>query len=410
MKKLSFIIMAYMLALGLTQCKKNDDSLVTPLTTPLTLEALTDGTIKVYNPQIGMQYSLNGGAKTTMSGTTTIDVVVGDKVQLYGDSTSISSYNDNNYNGTQIADGTAQVKAYGNIMSLIDETGYATLTTLPNQDYVFYGLFSHNTTLSDASGLLLPAETLANSCYSEMFRDCTSLTTAPALPATTLADGCYSEMFFGCASLTTAPALPAETLAAECYYLMFSDCTSLTTAPALPATTLADYCYSSMFCGCTSLTTAPALPATTLSTGCYSDMFMDCTSLTAAPELPATTLTNECYYRMFSFCTSLAIAPALPATTLAGNCYSEMFRCTSLTTAPALPATALANGCYFYMFLDCTSLSSITCLATEGINQYSSTSSWVRGVPATGTFTKASGVTWPMGDNGIPYGWTVVEQ
>lgn len=64
-----------------------------PLATPLTLEALTDGTIVVNDPRSGMQYTLNGGAKTTMSGTTNINVVAGDKVAFYGNGTSITSYN-----------------------------------------------------------------------------------------------------------------------------------------------------------------------------------------------------------------------------------------------------------------------------------------------------------------------------
>ena len=68
---------------------------------------------------------------------------------------------------------------------------------------------------------------LANSCYSYMFRGCTSLTTAPSLPATTLADSCYSSMFNGCTSLTTAPSLPATTLADSCYSYMFNGCTSI---------------------------------------------------------------------------------------------------------------------------------------------------------------------------------------
>ena len=100
------------------------------------------------------------------------------------------------------------------------------------------------------------------------------------LPATTLADGCYQEMFYKCTSLTKAPELPATTLANSCYSNMFDGCTSLTIAPAiLPATTLADSCYDSMFYGCTSLTTAPALPANTLASYCYWGMFDGCSSL-----------------------------------------------------------------------------------------------------------------------------------
>lgn len=36
-----------------------------------------------------------------------------------------------------------------------------------------------------------------------MFSDCTSLTTAPALPATTLANYCYFNMFVTCSNLNT---------------------------------------------------------------------------------------------------------------------------------------------------------------------------------------------------------------
>ena len=106
-------------------------------------------------------------------------------------------------------------------------------------------------------------------CYYNMFRDCSSLTTAPELPATTLALGCYASMFFGCTSLTQAPELPATTLAISCYASMFYECSSLTQTPELPATTLANGCYKNMFFGCTSLTQAPELPATTLAERCY---------------------------------------------------------------------------------------------------------------------------------------------
>lgn len=91
---------------------------------------------------------------------------------------------------------------------------------------------------------------MANYCYSSMFRDCTSLTTAPSLPATTLVSSCYQNMFYYCTSLTTAPSLPATTLKDSCYASMFYGCTNLTTVPSLPATTLTYGSYSSMFSGC----------------------------------------------------------------------------------------------------------------------------------------------------------------
>ena len=92
--------------------------------------------------------------------------------------------------------------------------------------------------------------TMAANCYSYMFFNCTSLTTAPSLPATTLSAYCYSYMFNECRNLTTAPSLPATTLAERCYYYMFGGCISLTTAPSLPATKLANFCYFGMFYSC----------------------------------------------------------------------------------------------------------------------------------------------------------------
>ena len=119
--------------------------------------------------------------------------------------------------------------------------------------------YTENNKLVDASNLMLPATTLINGCYSNMFQNCTSLTTAPALPATTLAANCYSSMFTGCTSLTTAPALPATTLVDGCYASMFWNCSNLTTAPDLPATTLVQGCYHTMFRQCSKLNSIKCL-------------------------------------------------------------------------------------------------------------------------------------------------------
>ena len=357
---------------------------------PLTMEAVSSGTIVVTNPKSGMQYSKNGGAKTAVT-SDAISVTTGDKVAFYGNGTSITAYGASSASSSTRIGGTAQVKAYGNIMSLVDETGFATATTL-SSNYAFTSLFYQNTHLTDASGLLLPATTMSAYCYRNMFNGCTSLTAAPTLPATTLAAGCYYDMFNGCTALTAAPALPATMLTMECYRAMFLGCTSLTSAPELPATTLANYCYYQMFngctnltsppalpayCyyqmfkGCTSLTAAPALPATTLASSCYHYMFSNCTALKSAPELPAQTLADHCYCLMFNGCTSLSAAPELPAMALAEYCYYQMFKgCTSLTAAPALPATTLALSCYNLMFRNCTSLTSAPALPATTLVNY----------------------------------------
>ena len=224
--------------------------------TPLTIEAITDGSIVVENPKAGMKYKKNNNPKTEMTGTTTINLKKGEKVQFYGNGTKIK-----NYLGTVFLGGTAFVKVYGNIMSLVDEEGYATATGLSGQN-ALASLFWKNDKLTDASGLLLPATNLDFACYYAMFADCTSLTTAPQLPATTLATGCYAHMFQNCTSLTTAPELPATTLVDGCYQYMFQNCTSLTTAPLLPAKKLVRGCYNWMFKGCTNLSAVTCLATT----------------------------------------------------------------------------------------------------------------------------------------------------
>ena len=296
--------------------------LLPSFSTPLTMEAITAGNIVVDHPQAGMQYSLNGGAKTTVT-TDPIPVSAGDKVEFYGNGTSIEKYYNGEGVGTKITGGTAQVKMYGNIMSLIDETGFASNETLTKPE-TFYPLFQNNTTLIDASCLLLPATTLTKSCYSSMFSGCTNLTKAPMkLPAGgekgTLADRCYNGMFVNCSALTTAPELPATTMQAECYSSMFAGCTSLENAPKLPATDLADLCYSSMFMGCTSLEKAPKLPATDLAVHCYDCMFRNCTSLNEAwvkANCKAGSPGYECI-SMFDGCTTAGTDRKLH--TLSGN-------------------------------------------------------------------------------------------
>lgn len=171
------------------------------------------------------------------------------------------------------------------------------------------------------------------------------------------------------------------------FYNLFYQNTNIKSAKnlILPATTLATYCYNGMFSGCKSLTTAPALPATTLADSCYRQMFRDCTKLTSAPELPVTTLARQCYSYMFK-------------------------GCTKLTTAPELPAETLTSWCYTGMFNGCTNLNYIKCLATD-ISATYCLMNWVSGVASTGTFVKNSAATWNVtGVDGVPTGWTVVNE
>ena len=282
------------LTMMFTSCGNADNALeeiingggnTAPQGTPLTLEAKTAGTIVVKNPQTGMKYSLNGGAKTAVT-SDAITVAVGDKVQFYGSRiTTYYSEDGDPSNDTEITGGTAECSIYGNIMSLLNETDFATATALTSP-HTFHSLFLDNTNLTDASDLQLPATTLAENCYYQMFKGCTNLASAPALPATDLKDCCYFAMFYN-TGLTTPPALPATDLKDGCYMNMFGSCASLTETPHLAATTLASSCYNGMFENCTALKKAYVKAAYSNSdTGdliycCYA-MFNGCTDATTS--------------------------------------------------------------------------------------------------------------------------------
>jgi len=375
-----------------------------------------------------IEYSIDGvnwtNIKSTNQGANMCTLNEGDKVYIKSD---------NFYGLRSRFTSTKAINVSGNIMSLLYRDNFDNISSIEypfktnNWDWTsannqnFNSLFARATNLINAGNLILPAKSLyysgSDGCYASMFWGCTSLTTPPALPATQLSTYCYSGMFAGCTSLTTAPALPATDAIGYCYYGMFEGCTSLVNAPELPATMLGDYCYREMFKDCKSLVNAPELPAqdvgqnrATNIMGCYYGMFECCTSLVNAPELPATILGHWCYERMFYGCTSLVNAPELPATILynGDRCYCSMFEgCTSLTTAPELPATHLKASCYWRMFKDCTSLSSVRILATD-ISASDCLTNWLNGVPSSGTFTKKSSVEYPVGESGIPEGWTVV--
>lgn len=169
-------------------------------------------------------------------------------------------------------------------------------------------------------------------------------------------------------------------------------------------TTLSDNCFRGMFYNCTYLTTPPKLPATTLASSCYYEMFRGCTALTSAPSLPALTTITSCYIGMFRECSSLSVAPQLPATFLGNGCYQRMFQdCTSLIKAPDLLVISPQNtGCYYDMFKGCSSLNYIKVLSSF----YMGSSTWVNGVAQSGTFIKHPQARWPVGDDGIPTGWT----
>lgn len=191
-----------------------------------TVSASTD------NGQTWVSYTSSTGD----SGTTLATLNAGDKLIIKGENSTYATSSRYSHFKT-----TGQFEVKGNVMSLVYGDNFSGQTTLTSGN-TFSSLFYHCTELTSAENLVLPATTLANSCYEYMFAGCTSLTTAPELPATTLASWCYGNMFNGCTSLTTAPELPAATLASGCYYSMFEGCTNLISITCLATDISATNC------------------------------------------------------------------------------------------------------------------------------------------------------------------------
>ena len=251
----------------------------------------------------------------------------------------------------------SNVKAYGNIMSLIYGDDFKDKKTIP-----------------------------AAYCFNNLFNDCSYLEKAPALPATELAEGCYAYMFRKCTSLTRMEsALPASIVKWSSYGGMFWGCTSLTQAPDIKATTLEESACQWMFRGCSSLIQAPRIDATTLGVEACCEMFWDCSSLVELPELPATEMSEGCYRSMFVYCTSAE-------------------------RAPRLPATSLAKECYEWMYYGCTNLNYVEVAfdqwppATDSV-----TFEWLGEVAEEGTFVCPASLPDVRGISNIPSGWTKTE-
>lgn len=232
-------------------------------------------------------------------------------------------------------------------------------------------MFSNCTALLAAPEL--PATTVAEHAYNRMFgkldnntgAGCTSMETGPSeLPATVMNTSCYSGMFRGCTSLVEAPDIKAETLANACFQQMFQDCKVLRKAQTdFYFTNIANNSCNKMFMGCLALNNAPNMPNVTGTVGeygCY-DMYNNCGELATAPlALNALTVGKGGYRGMFQKCIKIKTAPSISATEVGIEGCRQMFDgCTRLQTPPTtLPATTLGSTAYYQMFNGCSSLKS----------------------------------------------------
>ena len=199
--------------------------------TPLTLVAQADGKITVtFNNGIilanDIHYTVNGGAEQSIAkdtkGAYDIELKKGDVVQLYSLNTSLGgSAVAGARGGTRAVDDGAKyinirpsmkTEIFGNVMSLLKGKDNLESATALEAKNAFYGLFAGADKLvnNDERLLVLPATTLTEGCYQDMFNGCKGIEKAPELPAPKLEKNCYQEMFYDCAKLNHVKCLATD--------------------------------------------------------------------------------------------------------------------------------------------------------------------------------------------------------
>ena len=189
---------------------------------PLTILPQDDGKITVtFNNGITLAgdiyYTINDGQEQTIAKNTAgaydIQAKKGDVVQLYSINTSLGGGAvAGTRGGTRAIDEGAKyinirpsmkTEIFGNVMSLVKGKDNLEGADAIKANNAFYGLFAAADKLvnNDERLLVLPATTLTEGCYQDMFNGCKGIEKAPELPAPKLEKDCYSEMFFGCEHL-----------------------------------------------------------------------------------------------------------------------------------------------------------------------------------------------------------------
>ena len=205
--------------------------------TPLTILPQDDGKITVtFNNGITLagdiHYTINDGQEQTIAKNTAgafdIEVKKGDVVQLYSQNSALGGGSSSAARAlTRAVDEGAKyinirpsmkTEIFGNVMSLLKgKDGFAAADALEANN-AFYGLFAGADKLvnNDERMLVLPATTLTEGCYQDMFNGCKGIEKAPELPAPTLVKDCYQEMFAGCSKLKYVKCLATDISAENC--------------------------------------------------------------------------------------------------------------------------------------------------------------------------------------------------
>ena len=177
----------------------------------LTLQVLNTGTTITFDNKAtgSVEYCINSGSWTTLAAAgasrTTTSLSAGDKVYLRGTN---ATYTIPGTDDPETPDIPSHISCsrpcyvYGNFMSLIGGDDFAATTTLTGYS-ALSNLFDGNVNIRNHpyKDMVLPATSLSNYCYSEMFSGCTGLGRSPVMAAAAAGTYSYKDMFNGCSGL-----------------------------------------------------------------------------------------------------------------------------------------------------------------------------------------------------------------
>lgn len=194
----------------------------------------------------------------------------GDKVRFYRAEQTSWRYADSDYVRFVIN----SCNLYGNIASL-----FGFVSTPPS--YACFNMFN-GCGIVDASGLIIPWNTLSENCFLQTFLNCTTLTGQPALTSQNLAQFCYRAMFRGCHALTDVAPIYTKNINVQWpFYCMYQLCNGFTSVTIPEFQGYYQRCLGGMFWGCPNLTSAEVKVPSGLSlpNSPFTQMFVNCSSL-----------------------------------------------------------------------------------------------------------------------------------
>lgn len=227
----------------------------------------------------GLEYSIDGGAWTTLaSNTNTPNVPKGSNIRFRGHLIP------NGSKGIGRFSSSGKFDAEGDLMTLLYGEYYVGQTD-KFADYMFGELFS-NSNVVDAKNLVIP-NAMGDYYYYRMFYQCMSLTSAPLLPFSHVGYNSCNSMFFKCTSLTAIQPMTIESINKGSMTSMFNNCQSLVDASMITITgEKSRSCYN-MFNMCKNLKKSPIIKGDITSSSCER-MFYGCSNLSDVTYLGTT--------------------------------------------------------------------------------------------------------------------------